>query len=170
MSRAARLLWVCAVTALLCFVGLAVLSTTALQPEGMAIFDSRLGGYTPSDARAYLAAVTPAQVAAYLGPFRQLDTVFPVLLTISLMGSIWLNSGGEARFRRITFLLGPAVYLALDLTENASVAQMLRDGVGVLDAQVQQASIYTRAKWMCLALSLLVVVWAWRFAAKEPET
>ncbi len=144
----------------------------------MVVFDSRPGGYTEADARAYVAAVTPEQIDIYLSTFRRLDTAFPILLTIALLGSIWLNTSGAPRSRRAIACLGPVLYLAFDLLENAAVNlvlkcearavfEHLRCPVNYGDL-VAQASIYTQAKWMTLVLSLLVVFWAWRFTP-EPE-
>jgi len=132
------------------------------------IFDSLLLGYDGGDARALLRAMSPAQMATYLGAFRTLDTVFPPLLMLTLWGIIWQHTKAEPTYMRIGALLGPLLYLVFDLMENRSVAEILVAWPVVVDVDVAQAAIYTQAKWMCLALGFLVALWAWRFAAKEP--
>lgn len=157
----------CGLAALFCFVVLAVLSKTQIEPGGMVIFDSRLAGYSLEDARAFVAALSADQRAAYLGPFRVIDTVFPVLLTAYLWRNIWVGTTGESAGMRTSALLGPALYLVFDLMENAQVATMVRADAVLDAALVGRTSTLTQAKWMCLALSLLVMFWAWRFARKE---
>ena len=163
MSRAARFFWICALTAVLFFVALAAISKTALEAEGMLIFDSRVLGYEHAAAREYLTwiAQTPDGVSTYLGTFRQLDTVFPMLLAIALSGGIWLNTFGSNPLRRGLLLGAPSAYLLLDLMENARVAEMLRTGVTVADQVIQQASAFTVMKWALLVVSLLVLMNAW---------
>lgn len=168
MSPTAHFIRVCAIAAAACFVALAVTSKLWIEPDGMVVFDSRLTGYSDADARLFLETITQAQTQTYLGLFRWLDTVFPILLTISLIGTIWLNTAGERPVMRGLALLGPAAYLAMDLSENALVARvLLQRWDPVSDAMILRASTYTQAKWMCLALSVLVVFWAWKFATKE---
>lgn len=168
MSRAARFFWVCAVCAALCFVALAVISKTTLEPVDMVIFDSRILGYSSAAARAYLdwIAQTPEALASYLGIFRQLDTAFPLLLSLALGGGIWLNAAGAHPARRVIMLGAPAAYLMMDLMENARVAEMLRSGVAVEDQAIAQASSFTTMKWALLAVSLLVLISAW-FSARN---
>ena len=166
MSKAARFIRLCAIGATLCFAALAVLSKVWIEPAGLAIFDSRFGGYSPSDVQEFLAAVTPAQIHNYLGPFRWLDTVFPLLLTVTLMGVIWLNARNVHVILRAFAVLGPLAYLNMDLSENTLVAQMLQNAPQVSDSMALRASGYTQAKWICLAVSGVLVLWAWRFTPK----
>ena len=160
MSRAARVLWVCAVTATLCFVALVVLSKGGLEPDGLTIFDSRLFGYSPQEARTYLAALeqVPQARDTYLGTFRWLDTAFPVLLAISLAGAVWLNTSQMPALRRVLILCAPVGYLLMDLLENADVARMVQAGSTVADDVVMRASGFTTAKWQLLAVSLVLMI------------
>ncbi len=164
MSRAARILWVSAVSAALCLVALAVLTRLSLEPDGLPIFDSRLMGYSAPEARGFLSALNADQVAQYLGIFRQLDTVFPLLLAFSLGGTLWLNTVWVAWPLRAVLLVLPVIYLICDLSENAKVAVMLRSGVDVSDQIIAQASRLTQIKWVVLGVSMLtcLVVWQWR--------
>lgn len=166
MTLTARMCWVVAVAAAVCFVALAVIAEIMIEPAGLSIFDSRLAGYSLAEAQTFVVALSEGQRAVYLGLFRGLDTVFPVLLTVSLLGAIWLNTGGEPARTRGAAMAGPVLYASFDLLENAHVARILILGEGVQAPLVETAARYTQAKWMCLALGLLVVFWAWKFAAK----
>lgn len=172
MSRSARFFWVCAVTAVLCFVALAVISKTTLEPEGMLIFDSRFTGYQAGPARDYLAWIvqSPDALATYLGTFRQLDTVFPVLLTAALCGAVWLNTAGANPIRRVLLMGAPGAYLMMDLMENAKVAEMLRSGVEASDLLIRQASTFTVMKWILLFVAVLVLANEWLRARKKGMT
>jgi len=168
VSRLARFFWICAASATLCFVALLVLSKGSLEPQGLVVFDSHLMGYDLAFAPAYLAAMTEAQIAQYLGVFRILDTIFPGLLAISLAGALWLNAKGLHPFVRFLLLFAPAIYLMMDLAENASVAQMLRAGVTVQREIVEQASAFSVAKWAALSGTVLLTLWAWWRAPRTP--
>lgn len=165
---AARIIWGTGIAAALCYIVLAVVSKLSLEPGGLLIFDSRLGGYTGTVAREYLIALAklPGAVALYLGPFRWLDTAFPALMSFTLGGVIWLNTRGLHPVVRLLLLTLPATYLIMDYAENALVAQMLRAGVQVSESTIDQASDFTVAKWISLGVAVAVSLWAWRFAPK----
>ncbi|MEW9919586.1 hypothetical protein AB2B41_08230 [Marimonas sp. MJW-29] len=146
------------------FVALGILTDRHLQPDGMDPFDSRLTGYTGDEARLYLAALAEAgSIETYLGLFRQLDTIFPVLLALTFLGAIWLGTRGLPLPLRLVLGLAPVAYLWADLGENARVAMMLRAGPAVDDATVAAASFFTRVKWSCLALSAMVILATWGY-------
>jgi hypothetical protein len=155
----------CAISLVL-FLVLAALSKGWLEPDGALIFDSRLGGYTLAEAQAYLGMLDAGQKQLYLGWFRWLDTVFPVLLTFFLSGVLWGQAPGVHPAMRLSLLIIPAAYLVMDLVENALVADMLRSAA--LDAEtVTLASGFTMAKWSFLALACAICLWAWRWAPKQ---
>lgn len=148
------------------FLVLAALSKGWLEPDGMLIFDSRLGGYSLAEADIYLGMLDAGQKQLYLGWFRWLDTVFPVLLTICLSGILWGQARGVHPAMRLSLMVIPAAYLVMDLAENALVADMLRSAA--LDAEsVALASGFTMAKWGFLALACAICLWAWRWAPKQ---
>ncbi|MGC1503073.1 MAG: hypothetical protein WA782_02930 [Sulfitobacter sp.] len=156
-----------AVSAVL-FVFLAILGKVWLQPQGFAVFDAHFGGYSVEAAREYLAALEEAgRTGLYLGLFRGVDTVFPLLLTFTLAGVIWTQARGMPGVVRGVIALTPCVYFGLDLAENAAVAHLLHFGPQVSAGAILQASAYTLAKWICLTLAMLLAVWAWRLAPKE---
>ncbi|KIN61893.1 hypothetical protein Z946_749 [Sulfitobacter noctilucicola] len=155
-----------AVSALL-FAVLALMSLAWLQADGMGVFDARFGGYGVDESRSYIAALSDDQTALYQGAFRQIDTVFPILLAITLIGVIWQHARNVNAVVRGVIALSPCVYLALDLAENAAVAHMLTTGPQVSAGAILQASAYTVAKWISLALAMLLAVWAWRLSPRS---
>ena len=160
MSRTARFVWVLAAATALCFVALTALSDglkVQVASQSVAIFDARFFGYGPAQARAYLAGSSPEQAASYLGVFRQLDTLFPVLLCLALLGAMGLNRAGTSRGGLWVGCACAVLYLLSDLSENAHVAGLIRAGASVTDAAVAQASLRTLVKWGALALSFCVV-------------
>lgn len=147
--------------ALLLFLGLAVLSKGWLEPAGDLIFDSRIFGYNEPQAQAYLAVITERQRGLYLDLFRWMDTLLPVLLALCLAGVIWLRSVALRPMLRLLLLAPPLVYLALDLAENALVADMLRQGTAVADETVRRASVFTMSKWGGLAFTAVICILLW---------
>ncbi|GAA6174536.1 hypothetical protein [Sulfitobacter pacificus] len=150
------------------FVFLAILGKGWLQPGDFGVFDAHFGGYSVEGAREYLAALDAAgRTDLYLGLFHRVDTALPLLLTFTLSGVIWTQALGMPKILRGVVALTPCVYLGLDLAENAAVAHLLQYGPQVSAGAILQASAYTVAKWICLALAMLLAVWAWRLAPKE---
>lgn len=147
------------------FVFLVVLGKGWLEQGGFAVFDAHFGGYSVEGAREYLAELAQAgRTDLYLGVFRWVDTVFPLLLSFTLAGVIWTQAWGMPVAVRGLVALTPCFYLGLDLAENAAVAHMLQFGPQVSAGAILQASAYTVAKWICLALAMLLAVWAWRLS------
>lgn len=147
---------------------LAILGRGWLQPEDFGPFDGHIGGYSVEAARGYLAALeTVGRTDLYLGLYRWVDTVLPVLLTFTLAGVIWTQARKVQPVLRVVVTLTPCVYLWLDLAENAAVAHLLSFGPQVSAGAILQANAYTVAKWICLTLAMLLMVWAWRLAPKE---
>ena len=127
---------------------------TAVIPEagGMWPFDLRATGYTPSEATAFLAALSADGRAAYLGPVAMLDTLFPPLLGLLLASLIW-------RWGRPLLAPVPFLYVAVDLWENAVVGRILASNDATLAGS---ASNLTQAKYALLAMSLALVWMSWR--------
>ncbi|MBB5516720.1 hypothetical protein FHS89_002760 [Rubricella aquisinus] len=139
--------------------------------EGQRIFDARFG-YSYEEARAYLKALDPHGLRVYLGPQRQIDTIFPVLMALFVIGltlrSINIASWGS----RGAFILGAVAMAGFDLLENARVADMLVSGAMIITPeQVAAASTVTIFKFItygvvltCLVLSIAVEHWKDRTA------
>ena len=138
---------------------LVVAPRLSAQAQGLDIFDMRPFGYSPDQARTFLGALTPQGQAFYLGPYRVFDTVFPILLSITL--SLPLQ-------RWSWFWSVPAfLYGVLDLPENWAVARLVRTGAMVDDGSIQLASTVTQAKFAMVALAILLALvaagrWLWQ--------
>ena len=132
-----------------------VWSTPRIEAGGLAPFDVRAGGDGADDARAFLAALTPAGRAVYLGPQRVFDTMFPAgLAGVMALAIRW---GLEPLPRPVAraALLVPLAYLVLDLAENAAVAGLLRAGPDTLgETAVARASAFTVWKFRLVNAAL----------------
>jgi hypothetical protein len=128
---------------------------------GEGLLDGRLGGYSVDDVAVYLGFLTPDARAFYLGTFRLLDTVIPLLIAVALAAIIWSYS---ARVLRVLAVL-PFIYLGFDWYENALVAQIVTAGLKELDADlIARASLMTSAKWLFMLVSLGAAILGWRKA------
>lgn len=125
-----------------------------LQPDagGQLAFDARIWGYDRAAAESYLAALTEEGRAILLGPLRMLDTIFPPLAGLLLALLIW--RGGRPGLAPVPF-----AYTAVDLWENATVAQMVRENAPEL---ADTASNLTQGKYALLLLALAVTWMVWR--------
>lgn len=128
-----------------------------IEAGGLEPFDTRTRGYSHADAVAFLSALTETGRAAYLGPQRIADTVFPIGFASALALGIFLGVRVWTRAGAAVLALVPLVYLAFDMLENAAVAAMLRAGAtGVTPAQVAQASALGQWKFTFVNLSLVL--------------
>jgi hypothetical protein len=152
--------WALVLATLACLALLAGYFVPALiaAASGGLPFDLRADGYDLVEARAYLATLSPAGTALYLGVARLTDTAFPILLTLTLC--LPLRGRGQLWF------LPALAYGIFDLAENVAVARLLRLGMDVEAGPVGVASGFTQAKFVALAVAVLLALiacWqAWR--------
>lgn len=157
----ARALWL---SLALMLAGLAIIllwSAPQIAADGLAPFDTRTQGYDLKEARAFLTALTPDGRAAYLGPERLGDTLFPIGLTGTMMGlTFW---GLKRLWRPLAWaaLLVPLAYFVADMAENAAVAGLLRTEPADLTAEaVARASAFTVWKFRLVDAALVVTALA----------
>ncbi|MBL4766770.1 MAG: hypothetical protein JKY94_03520 [Rhodobacteraceae bacterium] len=107
------------------------LPAISADAAGLVPFDMRPFGYTPDEARSFLAALGDRGRALYLGPQHRLDLLYPVLLAIVLAGAV----AGLIADRRLRVLLYLAILGGMfsDYTENTFVALMLKSTEPVPD-------------------------------------
>lgn len=124
---------------------------------GQSIFDARFG-YSYEEARAYLKALTPQGLSVYLGPHRQIDTIFPVLMGLFVIG-VALRSINDASWgSRGAFIIGAIAMTSFDLLENARIEDMLVAGsMGINPDLVADASSATILKFITYALVLTIL-------------
>jgi len=118
------------------------------------LFDTMSWGYDVSTARQILLNLGEDGAGFYIGVQHRWDTVFPILLGLTL--SVWAWLAGERISRHGLPLVMPLVWAvvafavlaaSLDLAENASVAALLAAGPHAFTAeQVVQASTFTSLK------------------------
>ena len=115
-------------------------------------FDLHLYGFR--EAQAYLAGLTPAAKATYLGPLHLADALLMFCLAVTLVLPIW-------RWDWPWFL--PAMlYVLLDLVENGKVAGLLRGGL-CLTADLENLALVTGLKFAALAIAVILALWGlWR--------
>ena len=115
-------------------------------------FDLHLYGFR--EAQTYLAGLTPAAKAIYLGPLHLVDSLLMFCLAATLVLPIW-------RWDWPWFL--PAMlYAGLDLVENGKVAGLLRGGL-CLPADVENVALVTGLKFAALGLAAALALWSlWR--------
>lgn len=122
---------------------------------GLAPFDLRPMGYTPAEARAFLAVLGDEGRALYLGAQHWLDLFYPVMLALVLIGAVRALIGPlSLQFVLCLLALGG---MAGDYLENARVAIMLSPGGAVPDGLIEAASRASQLKAGLTALVMLAV-------------
>ncbi len=127
---------------------------------GQAMFDLRLGGYDPAQARSLLAALGEAGRAFYAGPQQTLDRLLPAALALAVGLVLWRIAPGRVAVAGSLLAVAAA---GADWLENARIGALLAAGPeGITPAMVAAASLATRAKALSwgLALGLLAIVLA----------
>ncbi|MGY6536360.1 MAG: hypothetical protein ACXIVG_13530 [Pararhodobacter sp.] len=134
-----------------------------LAPQGATpLPDVSLTGHDAERLVAWMAGMTDRGRALVLGPFRVLDTVFPLLLALTLVITgaarhVWLGLAGLA-------------YAGADLAENAVIAAMLRAWPAAPGADaVALASALTIAKWVMVIPAVALGLWLfWKEVKGQP--
>ncbi len=130
---------------------------------GLAPFDLRPGGYTLTEATAFIGALPPDGAAFYNGTQHLLDTPFPALMSLTLFFAVAWLSKSTGRWRWL--LATPALLIApFDWAENYLVTQMLNAGPdGLTQPLVDGASLFTRLKssLTTVVMVVLLVLLAW---------
>jgi hypothetical protein len=139
--------------------------------SGLIPFDMRPLGYSHADALTLLGALGADGRAYYLSHQIPLDTVYPALLALTLMGAIcWI---GQRLPSRTLVRAGVALSLgaaAFDYAENLAICAMIWNGPTPSVPLVFAASAATIAKSVLTSLAvsltlLLGVMWARRSIA-----
>ncbi|MDZ4391546.1 hypothetical protein [Cypionkella sp.] len=122
-------------------------------------FDLHL--YSSEQAQVYLAGLTPAAKAIYLGPLHTADSVLMICLAASLIAAVW---------RRGWLWAVPALlYLCFDLAENRLVTSLLDSSMTGAGAATDPLRIVTGLKFGCLGLAAALALgslWRKRWVAR----
>jgi hypothetical protein len=123
---------------------------------GLVPFDMRPMGYTPDEARSFLAALGDKGRALYLGPQAQLDLVYPLFLAVVLAGAVSVLIA-DWRLRGVLYIFILGGMLA-DYTENTFVALMLEYTEPVPDRLASLACKATVVKSVLTGLAMIAVL------------
>ncbi len=141
---------------------------------GLAPFDMRPSGYSFEDARAIFSAISAEGREFYLNIQQSLDTIYPALVGIVLVGGlIGLDRGGWGWVLSLFAIAGSL----FDYIENASVRLMLlTDLESITEEMVADASSWTILKSLChtiamggLLIFLLISLYRWFFKQRVKD-
>ncbi len=129
MTGLRRITWALAAATLGLYLAIVLWSLPIIAADagGRAPFDLRPPGYSPDEARGFLAAPGETGHAHYEGPQRLLDRIYPPVLAVTLILAFW-----QLFARRAALGLGPVAALGawFDLRENAAVADLPAPAAG----------------------------------------
>jgi hypothetical protein len=130
------------------------------EAGGALPFDLRVTGYSLAEARGYLRGLSPAGFALAQGPVFWVDTLFPLLMGLTL--AWWMRP--FAGVFGMVCVMAAMSYVALDWGENSAVQAMLTAGPDwVQPADIQRASAFTQGKFVAFALcAVLAARQSWR--------
>lgn len=124
---------------------------------GYEIPDVLLEGYPIAYVRGFVEGLNPEARAAFLGPYRWLDSLLQVSLTLALALATYLTARRWSVVAATVLALVPLGYFAADVLENAQLAAMVRLG-SATDAMARAASGYTVLKGQALRVAVAVPV------------
>jgi hypothetical protein len=129
----------------------------AAAAGGLSPFDVRPGGYTFTDATAFLAALTPDGARFYAEIQQRLDIVYPALISATLFFAIAFLTPLRGGWQWAPALLALPVAM-FDYFENHAVAMMLEAGMtGLTAAMVESASQWTVLKSIATTVAMLML-------------
>jgi hypothetical protein len=160
--------WVVTIAAIAVYV---VMLTTTLPhlaelAGGVPVFDLRPGGYDHAAAASIVSALGPAGIDYYETVQHRWDTVFPILLGLTLVywtvvAALRWKSRGLPLASWLTglFVVLIAIAVGCDLGENMAVSAILATPADALtDAQVGLASALTLGKSVLSSVSYTVLL------------
>jgi hypothetical protein len=120
------------------------LPIVAAAAGGQVPFDMRPGGYSFTDAREFLTALSAEGRDFYVGVQHRLDVAYPALIAATLFFAVAALVPERARPWR-WWIAAPALAIAVfDYAENGAVAAMLAVGPAALTPDlVERASTWT---------------------------
>jgi membrane protease YdiL (CAAX protease family) len=141
------------------------LPSIAAAAGGLVPFDMRPGGYSFTDAHAFLSALSSEGAEFYVSVQQKLDVAYPGLLALTLLFAIAAllpRRIGAWRWVVAAIALPVGVF---DYLENHAVAQMIHAGAAGLTTEL----VATASQWTVLksgastvAMSLVLVLLLWR--------
>lgn len=125
--------------------------------DGQKPLDLYVLGYSHEQVMAFIAGLEPGVVRALTTEVRLIDTGFPILFGLALVG--WMLIAGAGRgLARVAAALIPMGFALADLYENHLIAGILTSAMPSAD-QVALASAMTIIKFVLVAGSAVVLLW-----------
>lgn len=149
----------CAAMVVFAIMAIWTLPTIQTEAGGMLPFDVRPGGYSQTEAQAFLAALSDEGRALYLGIQHQLDTAYPALLAIFLGLALWVSGAHLPIALRLLGIVAAVAGSAFDYVENARVALLLTAPVDQIDASLVTAASFAtvwKSRLTTIAFALLL--------------
>jgi len=141
--------------------------------RGLTLFDNRRTGYSFKDASEFISALSDDGKAIYLGIQKYLDTLFPILMAISLPWALWMLTTSWAKPYRYFICAVAFIGPMCDLMENASVRVMLHAGPdGLTEQMVATASRWSVTKWtldLVAMAAFLLLLWSALLQRHKPS-
>ena len=97
----------------------------AASADGLRAFDVRPAGYSETQARAFLTALSDDGRALYLGVQHWLDTAYPALVALTLIYALFWAFPKSGNAARVALFVVPTAAAMFDYLENARVGAML---------------------------------------------
>ena len=158
MSKRWALYWVLVAATLGVYLAMVLWTLPKLSAAagGLAPFDLRPTGYSLAEARAFLAALGPGDVAFYRDTQHRLDAFYPALLAAVLAIGLYRLTRNWPRLARVAVVATAVLGGAFDYLENAAVAAMLRAGADGLTTELAGAA----SRWTMLKSAAATVALA----------
>lgn len=152
-----RGLWLITLATLLNYIVLVGVGMTQLVPltDGLQPLDLRIAGYSHADVMAYVATLD-RQAISLLNILRWIDTSFPLLFSLAMIG--WGRRWAQnfPLHTRALVVLLPLAYFVADMVENSLVARIFTKAMPSVEL-VQMASTVTVLKFVAVGLALLLL-------------
>ncbi|SDF92835.1 hypothetical protein [Alloyangia pacifica] len=130
---------------------------------GLLPFDLRVFGYSAAEAQRYLLALSDDARAVYLLEMRWLGLAFRVVFGLAMLLGAFYLSKGRAWWRRGIFVVLALAWIGADAAENLLINEMLLRGPVALDrALVEWSSLFTRLKYVLLAVCGAALFGLWK--------
>jgi hypothetical protein len=156
-----HIFWICFIAAMIVYATMLAwtIPTITKAAGGNPLFDMRPFGYDAQDAQKFLRALTPDGRQLYISVQLKLDTLYPVLMAISLGLGAYLLSPVRWKLCRWTGAVFAAAGAGFDYLENHFVLEMLRWNTGAIAPDlIQAASRASVLKSVCTTIAITCLV------------
>ncbi|MDP7150804.1 MAG: hypothetical protein QGI08_13785 [Paracoccaceae bacterium] len=125
--------------------------------DGQKQLDLYVLGYSHPQVMAFIAGLEPGMAQKLTTEVRLIDTSFPILLGLALVGWTLIAGKGLGLVRVVAALI-PLAYALVDLYENHLIAGILTSALPGVE-QVALASAATITKFILIGGSAIILLW-----------